>query len=262
MSHYRTFSHRWRWILGLFAAVLTVATVAVRPARADMFKPSVQDQKKLGDQAAAEVIRKYRILNDRRAQRVEDVGDRLVDALSSKDRGPWDYRFYLIDSKEVNAFALPGGSIFIFTGLYDRMRTEDELAGVMAHELTHVRKEHWANMTAKAAKRQAGLGVLLGLTKAGRGWQTAAGLANNLLNLKYSRSEEDQADSLGLQDMVAAGYNPRGMLGLFRILQQAGGGGGPSFLADHPLTSQRISRTEERISQLRSRNFRAETPLN
>jgi predicted Zn-dependent protease len=244
-------------------ALLACSTVAVAPARADMFKPSQKDQARLGDQAAQEVMRKYRIIHDSRARRVEDVGDRLVDALPSRERGPWDYRFYLIDSKEVNAFALPGGNVFIFTGLYDRMRSEDELAAVMGHELTHVRKEHWANAAAKQQKRQTGLLVILGLTRAPKGWQSAAGLLDNLLTLKYSRSEEDQADELGLQDMVAAGYNPRGMLDLFHTLQESsgGGGGGPSFLADHPLTRQRIERTQERIDRLGSRNFRPAIPL-
>jgi predicted Zn-dependent protease len=235
---------------------------AAAPVRADMFKPSEKDQIKLGDQAAQEVIRKYRVIHDGRARRVEDVGYRLLDALSSKERGPWDYHFYLIDSKEVNAFALPGGNVFMFTGLYDRMHSEDELAGVMGHELTHVRKEHWANMAAAQQKRQAGLLVILGVTHASKGWQSVAGLADNLLTLKYSRGDEDQADSEGLKDMVAAGYNPRGMLDLFHTLQESsGGGGGPSFLADHPLTKQRIDRTQERINNLGSRNFPPETPL-
>jgi len=258
------FCHAGRWVrLGIWAAALALSAVVVAPVRADMFRPSEKDQIKLGNQAAQEVMRKYRVLHDSRSRRVEDAGNRLVDALSSRDRGPWDYRFYLIDSKEVNAFALPGVNVFVFTGLYDRMRTEDELAGVMGHELTHVRKEHWANAAAKQQKRQAGLMVILGLTHAPSGWQGAAGLLDNLLSLKYSRSEEDQADDLGLQDMVAAGYNPRGMLDLFHTLQEAsgGGGGGPSFLADHPLTKQRIDRTQERINRLGSRNFRPETPL-
>jgi len=260
----KTHSHPFRWRAWWAAcmALLALSAVAAAPVRADMFKPSEKDQAKLGDQAAQEVLRKYRVLHDGRARRVEDVGYRLLDALPSKERGPWDYHFYLIDSKEVNAFALPGGNVFVFTGLYDRMHTEDELAAVMGHELTHVRKEHWAKMAAAQQKRQAGLMVVLGLTHAGRGWQNVAGLADSLLTLKYSRGDEDQADDEGLKDLVAAGYNPRGMLDLFHTLQEAsGGGGGPAFLTDHPLTKQRIERTQERIDQMGSRNFRGEIPL-
>jgi predicted Zn-dependent protease len=243
-------------------ALLGLSVAAAGPARADMFTPSVKDQIKLGDQAAADVMGKYRVVNDDRSRRVEDVGRRLVDALSPQERGPWNYRFHVIDSKEINAFALPGGNVFMFTGLYDRIRSEDELAGVMGHELTHVRKEHWAKMAGAQSKREAGLAVILGLAHAGRAWQNIAGLADSMLTLRYSRKDEDQADAGGLQDMVAAGYNPQGMLDLFHTLQQAaGGGGGPAFLADHPLTTTRIQHTQQRINQLDRRDFPPETPL-
>jgi predicted Zn-dependent protease len=245
------------WLAGL---ALSLAVAA--PVRADMFTPSVQDQIRLGDQAAAEVMRKYRVVNDDRSRKTEEVGRRLLDALTPKDRGPWEFRFHVIESKEINAFALPGGNVFMFTGLYDRIRTEDELAAVMGHELTHVRKQHWAHMAAAQAKRQAGLAVILGLAHAGQGWQSVAGIADTLLTLRYSRKDEDQADTGGLQDMVAAGYNPQGMLDLFHTLQEAAGsGGGPAFLADHPLTKTRIQHTQERIDRLGSRNFRPEIPL-
>jgi len=249
------------WI-SLCVGLIVLSGAAAAPARADMFTPSEKDQIRLGNQAAAEVMRKYRVVNDSRAARVEDVGRRLVDALPPKDRGPWDYRFHLIDSKEINAFALPGGNVFMFTGLYNRLKTEDELAAVMGHELTHVRKEHWAHMAGAQAKRQAGLAVILGLSHAGSAWQNVASLADSMLTLRYSRKDEDQADAGGLQDMVTAGYNPEGMLGLFQILQEsAGGGGGPSFLQDHPLTSTRIQHTRDRINQLPERDFPPERPL-
>jgi beta-barrel assembly-enhancing protease len=262
MSDFSSITSTLRRRLSMCLAGFALSVAVAAPARADIFTPSKEDQIKLGDQAAAEVMRKYRVINDNRSRRVEEVGYRLLDALSPKERGPWDYRFHLIDSKEINAFALPGGNVFMFTGLYDRMKSEDELAAVMGHELTHVRKEHWAHMAAAQAKREAGLAVILGLAHAGQGWQSVAGIADSLLNLRYSRKDEGQADDLGLKDVVAAGYNPRGMLDLFHTLQEAaGGGGGPAFLADHPLTKTRIDHTQERISRLGSRNFPALTPL-
>src|SRR5260221_10745924 len=89
---------RWSWV-ALALGLLGLSGTLVAPARADMFTPGVKDQIKLGDQAAAQVMRKYRVINDDRAARVEDVGHRLLDALSPKDRGPWNYRFHVIDSK-------------------------------------------------------------------------------------------------------------------------------------------------------------------
>ena len=197
----------------VWIALLTASVATVQPARADLFnfKPSVEDQIKLGDQAAAQVERKYKVVHDGRERLVQDVGFRLLDALSAEERGPWHYRFHVVESKEINAFALPGGNVYFFTGLLDRIRSEDELSGVLGHELTHVREQHWAKMYSTSQKRSLTLGVLLGLSHASRGVQDIAGLANNLLDLKYSRKDEDQADAEGLQDMVDAGYNPKGM---------------------------------------------------
>ncbi len=224
-------------------------------ADADSFKPSVDQQKKLGDQAAAQIERKYRIIHDSRSREFERVGNNLLDGLTKEGRGPWNYTFNMVDSKDINAFALPGGHVYMFTGLYDRLKTEDELAGVTGHEMTHVRKEHWAQMAAQQQKRQLGLLVLLGVTRAGRGWQQVAGTVDGLMSLKYSRKDEDEADDGGLQNMVASGYNPQGMLDLFAILQKASKGSGPSFLRDHPLTSDRIAHTQQRIQALPTHNF-------
>jgi predicted Zn-dependent protease len=228
------------------------ALVEPQEANADIFTPSVADQKKLGDQAAQQVLQKYREVRDSRGRHFESLGSRLVDALPAKDRNTWDYRFHVIESKDVNAFAVPGGNMFMFTGLMDRITSDDELAAVTGHEMTHVRKQHWAKATANATKRQLGIQVLLGVTHAGQGWQTIAGLGDTLLSLKYSRSEEDEADAGGLQKMVDAHYDPHGMLDLFHLLQTSSNGRGepPAFLSDHPLTKDRIKKAQERIDKL------------
>lgn len=246
---------------GIWLAMMLLCGVAAGPSRADMFTPGVKEQIKLGNQAAQQVMRQYRVVHDERAAEVERMGRRLLEALPANDRNQWDWHFYLIDSKEINAFALPGGNTFFFTGLYDKLHTEDELAAVMGHEMTHVRAQHWAHMAAAEQKRQMGLAVILGFTHAGSAWQNIAGLADSLLNLRYSRKDEDQADAGGLKDMVAAGYNPQGMLDLFHVLQQSGGSGGPAFLADHPLTSTRIEHARQRIAELDPASFRPQIPL-
>ena len=236
---------------------LTVATLPLldAEARADLFMPSVADQKKLGDQAAQQILQKYRVVNDSRAQAFDNIGAKLVNALGSRDRGPWDYRFHVIESKQINAFAVPGGNMFMFTGLMDKVSSDDELAAVTGHEMTHVRKQHWAKAVANSTKRQLGLSLLLSATRAGGGWRQLAGVGDSLIGLKYSRGEEDEADAGGLQDMVQAGYDPNGMLDLFHLLQTSSGGGGgaPAFLSDHPLTTDRIRHTQDRINRLYSR---------
>ena len=227
---------------------------------------SPQDQKKVGDQAAQQVLKQYPEVHDARARHFNDIGQRLVRALPASDRSTWDFRFHVLDSKEVNAFALPGGNMFMFTGLYKLLSTDDALAGVTGHEMTHVRLQHWAKANAKEQERSAGIGLLLGLFHAGRAAQTIAGLADSAIGLRFSRTEEDQADQGGLANMVAAGFNPQGMIQLFQALEKVsgnGGGLGGDFLSDHPLTSDRITHTEQRIAALkRQRNFPPLTPLN
>lgn len=232
-------------------AVATLPAFLVEEAAADIFRPSAADQKKLGEQAAQQVLQKYRVVNDSRARSFEKVGQRLVSTMPTQDRNKWDYRFRVVDSKEVNAFALPGGNMFIFTGLLDRIGSADELAGVTGHECAHVRREHWARQYASQQKRAVGLGVLLGLTKANGAIRDIAGIGNSLLSLRYSRDDEYDADKNGLTNMVAAKYDPRGMIDLFETLQKASGGtgGGIEFLSTHPLTKERIERVEEFIAK-------------
>ena len=228
--------------------------------------PSPSDQKKVGDQAAQQVLQKYHEVFDARARHFNMVGQRLVRALPPSDRSTWDFKFHVLDSNEVNAFALPGGNMFMFTGLYKILSTDDALAAVTGHEMTHVRKQHWAQASEKTQERQAGIGILLGLFHAGRAAQTIAGLADSAIGLKFSRGEEDQADEGGLQNLVAAGYNPEGMIQLFNALAKVSGNGnsiGGDFLSDHPLTSDRIKHAQQRIAVLRStHSFPPLTPLN
>ncbi len=227
---------------------------------------SPDDQKKIGDQAAAQVLTQYHEVFDRRTSHFNEIGQRLVRALPEGDRRTWNFRFHVLDSKTVNAFALPGGNMFMFTGLYEKLTTDDALAAVTGHEMTHVRKQHWAKAYSKQQERQAGIGILLGIFHAGAAAQSLAGLADNAVGLKFSRGEEDQADQGGLQNMVAAGYNPQGMIELFEALEKVSGNGsgglGGDFLSDHPLTSDRIKHTQDRIAALQSsRAFPPLTPL-
>ena len=238
---------------GLAAVPLLLTPQAAEAGGLFNFTTSPGDQKKVGDQAAQQVLHQYKEVHDGRSRHFNDLGQRLVAALPDSDRRTWDFRFHVLDSKEVNAFALPGGNMFMFTGLYEKVPTDDALAAVTGHEMTHVRKQHWAK--ANAQQQQRGLLIGLGLTlfHAGNAAQTVAGLVDSTISLKYSRGEEDQADQGGLENMVAAGYNPEGMIQLFDVLEKVsgnGGGLGGDFLSDHPLTSDRIKHAKERIAAL------------
>lgn len=254
-------------------AVLTSVGVAVvpllidtDPANAGLFSTASPDeQKKVGEQASRQILQQYHEVHDGRATHFQQLGRRLVNALPDHDRKTWDYQFHVLDSKEVNAFALPGGHMFMYTGLYSQLATDDALAGVTGHEMTHVRLQHWAKANAQQQERSLGLGILLSLFHAGNSAQTIAQLADSAVTLKYSRNEENQADAGGLDNMVAAGYNPYGMIQLFNTLEKLSGNGGSfagAFLSDHPLTSDRIKQTEARIAALHhTHSFPPFTPL-
>jgi beta-barrel assembly-enhancing protease len=216
------------------------------------FKPSKNDQVRLGQQAAAEVRRKERLLpaSDDRVQIMRRVAGRLLAGIDTS-REPWQYSFDVIDNKDVNAFAFPGGPIFFYRGLMDRVQTEDQLAGVLAHEITHIRNEHWANQYNDTQKRRLGLSIVLMLFRANRTTFDIAGALDTLfVGLPYSRRHETDADDRGLDMMVKAGYNPEGMADVFRILAQAGGSKGPEWLSTHPGDANRIRRIEERASKM------------
>lgn len=254
----------------LAGAGIVLAPLLLTPQAAEagglFAAPSASDQKKVGEEAAQQVLKKYHEVFDARARHFNTIGQRLVRALPPSDRNTWDFKFHVLESSEVNAFALPGGNMFMFTGLYKLLSTDDAMAAVTGHEMTHVRKQHWAQASEKTQEREAGIGILLGLFHAGRAAQTLAGLADSAIGLKFSRGEEDQADEGGLHNLVAAGYNPEGMIQLFNALAKVSGNGGSiggDFLSDHPLTSDRIKHAQQRIAEMkRVRSFPPLTPLN
>ncbi len=233
----------------------TLALGLAPTARADMFKPSAQDQISLGQKAATQVRKEEKVLpeTDAKSREVKKIGDALVATIPANERKKtgFKYSFEVVDSKEVNAFALPGGPIFVYTGLLDKLTTEDQIAGVLAHEITHARREHWANAYADSMKRQLGITALLVIFRANRTMADVASIGNDVIfSLPYSRKNENEADSMGFDSMVAAGYNPVGMLETFKILMKEGGSNkNMEWASTHPDNANRIKKVEQRIAK-------------
>ena len=232
---------------------------ASAPAQFNFKKPSSKDQIKLGRQAADDLRKKQKVLPavDGRVRLLRRVGQRLLSTVNTNE--PWEYTFDVIDSKEVNAFALPGGSVFFYTGLLDRLKTEDELAGVLGHELTHVRREHWAKRVGDQQKRNLFLTGLLILGKANNTTAGLASLGNEMVTMQFSRGDENDADIRGFGMMTAAGYNPQGMADVFRMLGSLGGKQ-PEFLSDHPSDANRVKRIED-LAKKSGQSYPPLTPL-
>src|SRR3989441_8516469 len=215
------------------------------------FKPA--DDIRLGRQAAAEAEQQFPLLRDAEVTAyVESVGQRLVASIPPEFRHP-EFRFYfkVINARDINAFALPGGPMYVNRGMIEAARTEGEMAGVMAHELSHVALRHGTAQATKAQKYAVGAGVagILGTILGGPGVGQVAQAPFALTFLKYSREYETEADLLGARIMANAGYDPRDLANMFRTIEAQGGGGGGWF-RDHPTPANRYRRINQEVQYL------------
>jgi len=220
---------------------------------------SVDQEKVLGLEAAPEMAHQMGGVVDPSeptARLVEEVGQRVV-ARSNAATSPYagNFHFHLLaDPETVNAFALPGGQIFITRGLLGRLQTEAELAGVLSHEVGHVIHRHSAEQMAKGQLGQM-LSQAVGVAASdgsdgGQHAAMVAAMVNQMVQMKYGRGDESESDRYGIDAMAAAGYDPKGMLEVMEILAQASGGQRPpEWLSSHPLPETRIQEIREYLRQ-------------
>ena len=187
--------------------------------------------------------------SDAARELVSRVGSRIV-AQSAAARTPYKFNFHLLaDKRTVNAFALPGGQIFVTEALLKLLTSEDEVAGVLGHEVGHVLARHSAEHLAKQQLTQ----QLVGAIAIGSGSYDAAQLAQlagSLVNMKHGREDELESDTLGLRLMREAGYDPRAMISVMQKLEKASGGSRqPEFASTHPSPANRIARIREQLEK-------------
>jgi len=207
----------------------------------------------LGLQAAPQMIKQYGgLYPDQNAQElVDNIGRELV-RQSKASETEYQFDFHLLrDSETINAFALPGGQVFITAALLGELRTQGQLAGVLGHEIGHVVARHSAQQMAKSNLTNGILqGILVASDPSGSSAQAAAYIGK-LINMKYGRDDEIESDKLGLRFMSNSGYNPNAMIGVMQILDEASGGKAPAeFFSTHPGPSNRIAKIKETISTL------------
>lgn len=245
----------------LFSAVLAAATVSsTAQTRIQPHKNSYSPQQdvELGRQAAAEVRQQMPLLNDETTHSfVERIGERLAAEIPDEFRQPaFRYTFDVVNLKEINAFALPGGPMFLHRGMIEAAKTDAEVAGVMAHELSHVILRHGTAQATKGQKFQIGaiagqvLGSIVG-GKTGAVISQGSQIGLGTYFLKYGREYEREADLLGAQIMARAGFDPRQMANMFRTIEKQGGGSGPEFLSDHPNPGNRYEAINREADALR-----------
>jgi predicted Zn-dependent protease len=186
---------------------------------------------------------------------VKEIGNEVVRS-SAAGKSPYQFNFHLLADREtVNAFALPGGQVFVTRALLDRLKTRGQLAGVLGHEVGHVVGRHGAEHMAKAKLTQGltGAAVIASYDPNNPNSANSAVIAQmigSLINLKYGRDDEIEADKLGVRFMSETSYDPRAMIEVMNILKEAGGGGRqPEFFSSHPNPDNRIQRIQQAIKE-------------
>lgn len=218
---------------------------------------SPEQEVAMGLQSAPQMAQEYGgLYPDQKLQtQVSKVGRSIVnvfesDLAASGVDDPYKFDFYLLkDPNTVNAFALPGGQVFITVGLLSRLKTEDQLAGVLGHEVGHVVHRHSAQQMAKGEFYQG----LAGAATAASGSYGGAQIANYVAQIKmmkFGRDDELQSDEFGVKYMIEAGYNPNSMIEVMEILAEAGGGdlNRDEFMSTHPSPANRIAKIKEHIA--------------
>ena len=227
----------------IFVALLLAASVASAQTKIvappNKYKPS--DDVKLGQEAAQQATKELPMLNDASVDEyVNGIGQRLVAAIPPEFQHPeFHYTFRVVNQKEINAFALPGGPMFLNRGMIEAAKNEGEVAGVIAHEISHVMLRHGTAQATKATKYEIGAvaGQILGAIVGGTAGSIIAQGSNFGIStyfMKFSREYETQADINGSHVMARAGYDPRHMAEMFKTIEAQGGSSGPEFLSDHP----------------------------
>lgn len=245
------------WVALVALLAMPLSLVAQTQIKLHSNRYSVQDDVKLGRQAAQEAEQQYPLLRDEEVRSyVERVGERLANSIPAEFQHPeFDYYFKVVNASDINAFALPGGPMYVNRGMIEAAKTEGEMAGVMAHELSHVALRHGTAQATKGQKYSilAGIAGVAGSILAGPGVGQLAQAPFAVFLLKFSREYETEADVLGAQIMANAGYDPKDLANMFRTIEQQGGGGG-GFFSDHPSPKDRYARINQEASYLRVSN--------
>jgi Zn-dependent protease with chaperone function len=259
-------ARRSLWLIVLLLAAEAYPQTAgpqfPNPGNAHM---SRDKQHQLGLQAAAQVYQQMPVLPDNspETQYIRQVGEKLVATIPAEYS--WPFEFHVVAQKDINAFALPGGPMFVNIGTITAAANEAELAGVMGHEMSHVYMQHSAKQASKAQTTsllagiaEAALGASVGGTVGELG-QMGIQMGAQGLTLKYSRNDESQADAVGAIILYKAGYDPQALASFFKKLESQGGQP-PQWLSDHPNPGNREQAIEKEIRNWPPEQYAGDSP--
>ena len=247
----------------LIWAMLALPLMATAQTRIEVPKNKykIEDDQKIGRDYSTQVEQQMPILNDREATNyIQNVGNRLESSIPTQYRQPrFNCTFKIVNARDINAFALPACYLYVNRGMIEAANNEGEMAGVMAHEISHAMLRH---STAQATRQSNPLNQILGIGAILGGalilGQTGAAIGQTLYNglfvNPYSREYENQSDTLGAQIMANAGYDPRDLANMFRTIERESGGSGPEWLSTHPSPANRYENINREAGLLRVSN--------
>lgn len=234
--------NKWRKIAGLLVSLTLLAALAGWLPQAEAALISTQDEVDIGRRVAHDLEKQYGLVQDKALQeRVARIGARIA---AASDRHDIEYTFKVLNNKEVNALALPGGYVYLFKGLTDYMQTDEELAGVIGHEVGHISKRHLVRQMEKSL----GMSILFAVVFGGRG-AFLQDLAMSAIMAGYSRGDEREADQLAFYHSVKAGYNPYSALMFLQKLDELPNKGSYGLFSTHPETEARVALAKSYIDK-------------
>lgn len=254
----------WILLLSFVASACGSSAQVAKDVLPSVSGPSEDEETRISREFRREARKHFKFVTHPEVERYMDrIGQRILSAMGPQS---FDYRFFVIQDSQLNAFAVPGGSIFFFTGLIEKAKTTSEIAGVLGHEIVHIKGRHMARQSGlDAISLLSLLGAFL-LARTGSGAQ-AAGVVGQAIaatrQIAYSRQLEMEADTLGVRYMAAAGFDPKGSVGFLKILDQERALNPidvPAYMMTHPITQERIANTELVIRSLGKNDIRDEGP--
>jgi predicted Zn-dependent protease len=258
---FRAWQKFWSWLLVI--CLFITGCASYRSPLPSVSAPSEDEETRISREFRREAKKHLTYVNNPEIERyIERIGQRILSVMGPQ---PFDYRFFIVADSQLNAFAVPGGSIFFYTGLIERAKSTSEIAGVMGHEIVHIKGRHMARHSGPDAISLLSLVGMLLMARSGAGAQ-AAGVVGQAISatrqIAYSRQLEMEADTLGVRYMTSAGYDPAGSLGFLKTLDQERSLNPidvPAYMLTHPVTQERVANVQLVIRSLGNLQSKSES---